>query len=174
MTEDHGLLALALGHDEAHLLEPGRRASRRARLDGLALRPELRRNGRVPRQVESLEHRHHGRKRQHVHVAASWYLLLAADRVTLDGDSFEAGRRGAAQRVRDPDADLVVAGVGRLVAEEDEVERPVRRLVGADRFDDRARCRLWIPFFAVGDEVNRAVDPERHRVAQLLLRLRRA
>ena len=51
---------------------------------------------------------------------------------------------------------------------------PLGRLVVADRLDDRARRRLRVPLLAVGDEVDRAVDPERHRVAELLLRLRRA
>ena len=55
-----------------------------------------------------------------------------------------------------------------------EVERARRGLVGADRLDDRAGRRLGIPFLAVGDEVDAAIDADRHRVAQLLLGLGRA
>ena len=70
----------------------------------------------------------------------------------------------------DADRDLVVAGVGRLVAEQDQV---VGLLVGADRGDDRRGGRLRIPLLAVGDEMDRAVGADRHHVAQLLLGLGR-
>src|ERR1019366_1795221 len=62
------------------------------------------------------------------------------------------------------------AGVGRLVAEQEQVVV----LAGAEahRSHDRRRRRLGIPLAAVGDEVDGAVDPDRHHVAQLLLGLR--
>ena len=69
------------------------------------------------------------------------------------------------------DADLVAAGVGRLVAEDDQVGRLG---LGLDHLDERGRRRLRVPVGAVGLEQDRAVGAERHRVAQLLLGLGRA
>src|SRR4249920_1069314 len=134
MAEDHGLLALALGNNESPLLESGGWPARRARVDGLALGAELCRNGWVPRQVESFQHRHHRRYRQHVHVAATGHLLLAADGRALDLDALQTCRHRPAERICDADTDLIVPGVGGFVAEEDEVEDSVRRLVGTNRF----------------------------------------
>ena len=71
--------------------------------------------------------------------------------------------------MRHPDPDLVVAGVGRLVAEEQQVE-----LLARDRGDDRLGGRLRVPLAPVRDEVDRPVGADRHRVAKLLLRLGRA
>ena len=84
---------------------------------------------------------------------------------------FRPVTHGPPERVRDADADLVVAGVGRLVAEHDQVGVVARRLLGLDRGDERRRGRLGVPVGAVGDEVDRAVGPDRERVAQLLLGL---
>ena len=72
--------------------------------------------------------------------------------------------------MRDADRDLVIAGVGRLVAEQDQVG-PLGR--GCDRLGDRLRRRLRVPLAAVGDEMDRAIDADRHHVAQLLLGLGR-
>ncbi len=70
----------------------------------------------------------------------------------------------------DANADLVVAGVRRLVAEQDQVEW----FFSADRVDDRGRGRLRVPFPATGAHVDRAVGADRHAVAQLLLCFGRA
>ena len=91
----------------------------------------------------------------------------------VDDDALEPGCDRPPERMRDADPDLVVPAVGGLVAEEDEVERPALRLVGADRRDDRRGDALRIPLVLAGDEVDRAIDAERHRLAQLLDRLRR-
>ena len=109
----------------------------RARVDGLALCAQLRGHGRVARQVQPFEHGHDRGQRQHVDVAAAGDLLLAAHGLALHGDALEARRDRPAERVRDADPDLEAARVRRLVAEEHEVERPVRGLVRADRIDDR-------------------------------------
>jgi hypothetical protein len=75
--------------------------------------------------------------------------------------------------MRHADPDLVVARVGCLVAEEDNIEHPALGLVRADHIDDRRGCCLRVPLLTLRDEMNRAVDPERHSVAKLLLRFRR-
>ena len=72
--------------------------------------------------------------------------------------------------MRNPDPDLIAGGVGRLVAEEEEVERLRLR---ADRLDDRRRGRLRVPVLALSLEQDPAVGADRHAVAQLLLRLGR-
>jgi hypothetical protein len=76
--------------------------------------------------------------------------------------------------MRNAQPDLEPARVGRLVAEEDQIERARCCLVGAHGLDDRGRRRLGIPLLAVGDEVDSPGDADRHRVAQLLLGVGRA
>ena len=112
-------------------------------------------------------------QRQLVDVSTAGDLLLAAHGGAVDGHAFEARGHGPPERVRDADPDLVVPGVRGLVAEKDKVERPALALVGADRVEDRARGRLGIPFLAVDNEVDGAVDAQRHRVPQLLFGFRR-
>ena len=73
--------------------------------------------------------------------------------------------------MRHPQPDLVAARIRGLAAEEDEVEETRRGLIGTDRVDDDGRRRVGIPFASIRPEMDRAVDPERHRVAQLLDRL---
>ena len=94
-------------------------------------------------------------------------------RLAVDDDALEPGRDRAAERVRDADADLIPARVGRLVAEDDQVEVGSGGALGLDRVEDRGRRRLRIPLLVADDEMDRAVDAERHRVAELLLRLGR-
>ncbi len=77
---------------------------------------------------------------------------------------------GSPSACDDPDRHLVVARVGGLVAEQDQVGRLGLR---PDRRHDRRRRGLRIPFRAVGDQVDRLVDADRHHVPQLLLGLRR-
>ena len=50
-------------------------------------------------------------------------LLLAAHRVAVDGDRLDPVDDRQPQRLGDPDRHLVVAGVGGLVAEQDQVKR---------------------------------------------------
>ena len=70
--------------------------------------------------------------------------------------------------------DLEAARVGRLVAEEDQVERAGGGLVGPHRIHDGSRRRLGIPLVAVRDEVDCPCDADRHRIAELLLGVGRA
>ena len=137
----------------------------------LALGAQSAGNRRIARQVDSLLDRHDRRHRDDVDVAPAGDLLLAAEPVAFDRDPLDAGDARQPERVRDPDRDLVVAGVGGLVSEQDQVVGLGLRL---DRPHDRGGGRLWIPFAAVGHEMDRLVDPDRHHVAQLLLGLRRA
>jgi hypothetical protein len=65
--------------------------------------------------------------------------------------------------VREPDADLVVASVGRLVAQQDQVVR-MRPDLGGDGGGGRDRAELP----AVRLQQHRPVRAERQRAAQLL------
>ena len=73
--------------------------------------------------------------------------------------------------MRQADTDLIPARVGRLVAEEEEVERLG---LAVERLDDRACRRLRIPLLSLRLEEDAAVGADRHAVAELLLRLGRA
>ena len=121
-AEHLGLLALALRHDEAQLLELRRRAaSRVARRPACGSRaaspaPTGSAAGSAPpsrsRPPAAARRRRRGRRR----------LLLAARAPVLDRQPLQPGHDGQPERVRDADADLVVARVRRLVAEDDQVE----------------------------------------------------
>ena len=137
---------------------------------GFPLRAQAARHRRIARQVEPLEHGQHRRQRHLVDVAAVAGLALAAHPRALDGDPLQAGDDRHAERVRDADPDLVAARVRRLVPEQDQVER----LLAAHRLDDRARRRLRVPLPPSVFSRIAAVGADRHAVAQLLLRLRRA
>src|SRR5581483_2261903 len=65
---------------------------------------------------------------------------------------------------------LIVTGVGRLVAEQQQVEGLG---LGPDRTHDRSRGGLRVPLLAAGQQVHGTLDPDRHHVAQLLLGLGR-
>ena len=80
---------------------------------------------------------------------------------------------GQPERVRDPDADLVVAGVGGLVAEQQQVVA-ARRRRGGDLGGDRRGGGDRAPFPAVGLQQHRLLGAERQHVAELLGRLGRA
>src|SRR3989442_1180117 len=64
----------------------------------------------------------------------------------------------------DPNADLIIAGVRRLVSEQEQVERLRPR---PDGLDQRGGSRLRIPVLSVRLEEQRRADPHRHRVLQL-------
>ena len=71
--------------------------------------------------------------------------------------------------MRDADPDLIAARVGRLVAEEDQVEVDACGSFRFDRLQDRGSGGLRVPVLAARREMDRPVDAERHRVAELLL-----
>ena len=73
--------------------------------------------------------------------------------------------------MRDADADLVVAGVGRLVSEQEEIESLVACL---DRVGERGGRRLRAPVAPVGLEKDGVIDAHRQRVLQLFDCSRRA
>ena len=127
---------------------------------------------RIARQVDPLLDGHDRGPRDVVDLPAT------AGSLTSDGDAvipylepLGARHDRSIERDRDPDADLVVAGVGGLVAEQDQVERAVGRLSRADRIRDRARSGHGVPLATVGLEQDRAVDADRHRLAELVGRL---
>jgi hypothetical protein len=95
-------------------------------------------------------------------------LALATDRCPVHADPLDPVDRGQPERVGDPDRHLVVAGIGGLVAEQQQVELGA---VGAHGVDDCRRRRLRVPLAAVGDQVDAAVHADGHHVAQLLLGL---
>src|SRR5882672_3390963 len=162
-----GATTLAGRHREAHQLQVWRRPRRRAHRHRLVPRAHLARHRRIARQVQAFFDREHGRRRHDVDVAPTLHLLLAAHRRAVERHLLEPGDARPPKRLRDADADLEPTRVGRLVAEEDDVERTVRRLIRANRIQQRRSRRFAIPFLAVRLQVDRAVDPKRHRVAQL-------
>ena len=68
----------------------------------------------------------------------------------------------------DPDPDLVAGRVGRLVAEEEEIERLG---LTPDRLDDRARGGLRVPLLTLRLQQDPAIGADSHAVAELLLGL---
>ena len=160
-------------NDEPGSFEALRRALGRAHVEGLAPGAHAPRHRRVPRQVEPFENGDDCRQGQLVDVAASTLFLLTSRNATVDADALQPGRARPTERVRHAKPDLKAAGIGGLVAEEDEVEGAGSSLVGSHGCDDRAGGRLGIPLLAVGDEVDPPRDADRHRVAQLLLGIRR-
>ena len=101
VAEDLRLLALARRHHEPQLLQPRRRPLGRGGLDRLRARAQLRRHGRVARQVDPLEHAHDGGQRQVVDVAAAGHLLLAA-RAAVRRPRGPSARSRSAGRARRP------------------------------------------------------------------------
>src|SRR6478735_7229729 len=170
-AQDLRLLALSFRDDQPQLLELRRRRRDGCARERLLLRAQAARNGRVARQVQALQHRQHGRERRLVHVARAADVALAADRAVAQLDLLQAGDDRQAERMPDADPDLVAGGIGRLVAEEEEVER--LRLC-ADGLDDRTRRRLRVPVLALRLQQDPAIGPDRHAVAELFLRLGRA
>ena len=86
----------------------------------------------------------------------------------------DAGDARPAEGVGDPDADLVVTGVGGLVAEQDQVVGLACGFVPPDGLHDRARRCDRAPLAAVGLEEDQLARSDRHRVAQLLGRVGRS
>ena len=113
-------------------------------------------------------------KRQLEQLVTAAELAPGPDRRVGELEMLDAGDARPAECVRDTDADLVVTGVGRLVAEQDEVVRLVVGLVAPDGVDDRVGRRDRPPFPAVGLEQDRLAGSDRDCVAQLLGRLLRS
>ena len=136
--------------------------------------PQPSRDGRVARQVDALLDRHHGGQRDLVDLASTDRLALGDGHAVADLERLDADDAGASERDGDADADLEAARVGRLVAEHEQVEGAVRRLLGPDlRGQGRGR-RDRVPVAAAGVEEHRPVGADGHRLAQLVLRLGRA
>ena len=86
-------------------------------------------------------------------------------------DALDAVDDRATERVGDADADLEAAGVGGLVAEQDEVERSVGGLDVGDRRSDCRGGALRIPIGSVDRQQHGLGDTEAGGVAQLLVGL---
>jgi hypothetical protein len=174
LAQDLHLLLPALRKAEAGLPEVVLAGRRLDGLDGLLLRFQPAGHRRVARQVDALLHRQHRRKRDVEDLPAP--AGLTACRHTFAGhlDLLHARHDRPGQRVRHPDADLVPAGVGRLVPEQDQVERLAGGFLGAHHVQDGRRGGAAVPLLAARTEMQAPVDADRHRVAQLLLGLGRA
>jgi len=155
-------------------LEALGRAGRAGRGHRFALRAQSAGHRRVARHVEPFEDARDRRERNVVEVAAAYDSLFAAQATVGDAEALESGHDRPAQGTPDPDGALVATGVTGFVAEQEEIERAALGLVRADGVDDRRRGGLGIPFLAIGDEVDGAGYPDRHRVPELLERLGRA
>ena len=113
--------------------------------DLLLLRPEATRDRRVARQVDPLAHGDDRGERQLEDLPAARRLATADRDPVADLERLHAADERQAEGDRDPDPDLVVAAVGRLVAEQEQVVRRSRVALGDDRVDDRRRPSRWDP-----------------------------
>ena len=168
------VLSSPWGSRSRSFVGPPGRARRRHPHDLLLLRPEPPRHRRIARQVQALLHRQDRRHRQLEHLPTAARLAPGDHPSVRRLDRLDARHDRPAQGGRHPDPHLEVAGIGRLVAEQEQVERLALRLEGADRVDDRrGRCHR-VPVGAVGLEQDGVLDADRHRVAELLARNLRA
>ena len=107
-------------------------------------------------------------------AASGPFDLIFFGNESADSGGFQVGARVAHSLGRP-----LVTGLKRVALEgasvrcEQEVEPPRGGLVGADRLGQRSGRRLPIPLLTVGLEMNGPVDPQSHRVTQLLDGFRR-
>ena len=100
-------------------------------------------------------------------------LTLDVGGAVTDRQPLGAVDHRSAERVGDANPDLEASRVGRLVAEEDHVERAVGGLEFGDPGSDRRGGALRVPRRR-SSRAGRAVDADAHGVTQLLLGLGRA
>ncbi len=93
--------------------------------------------------------------------------------VAVDVDALDAVDHRASERVGNADADLEPTGVGRLVAEQDQVEDAVGGLDVGDRRGNRRSGALRIPVGTGDRQQHRLGHAEAGRIAQLLVGLGR-
>ena len=136
-------------------------------------------------------HGHHGRQRQLEHVHAVGSVRARRRHVAVDRDERNARHDWAIERVRESHRHLEVAGVGGVVAEQDEVVGRARLLARPHHVGDRVRdvdraerVGVRLDEHAVGapdgecraqllDGLGRTHGQHRHRAARRLGDLRR-
>ena len=133
------------------------------------LRREPPAHGRIAGQVDPLLDPDRGRDRQLVGLASGVGLALDAHAVTVEAQTFRTAHHRTPERVRDPDPDLEAAGVGRLVAEQDQVERTAFGLGFDDGVSERAGGALRVPLVVADVEQDGTVRPDAHGIPELLL-----
>ena len=140
---------------------------------GLRLRPQPARHRRVARQVEALLDGDHGRQRQRVDVAAAGHLLLAADAAAVDRRPLRARSRpaGRARGRRGSRPGSCPRRPTRCRTRSGRTRRRGRSASIASTIAAAVAC--GVPLARRPASRMRAVDAERHRVAQLLLGLGR-
>src|SRR5438093_1671591 len=161
----------------AETQRPRRRRAEGHSLDLLLLRAQPAGHGRVAGQVEALLDPEDRREGEVERLPAAARRLAPREHlaaVVAEPDLLDPVDHRPPERHGDPHADLVIAGVGNLVAEQEQVELPVRRLLCLDRLGDDPGGRHRVPLRAARFEQDRPVDADRHRVPELLLGLGRS
>ena len=154
------------GHAQRLLAQSLRHESGLGAFDRRALGPQPARQGRVAGQVDALLDGDHGRQGQRIGLLDAAVLPPGHHAVVGYRQVLDPGGDRPAELVRQPDADLVVAGVGRLVAEQHQVVR-MRPDLGRD--GRRGRDRAEFP--AVGLQQHRPAGAEREGVPELVDRV---
>ena len=145
------VLGWAGGKREPHPSGAARILPRRDRLDRGLLRLHPPGDRRVARLDAALQHGHHGGQRHRVGLDAVDAVAARGGDAVGDLHRAHAVDHRAAQLVGEPDADLEVAGVGGVVAQQDQVVGVALGLVGLDDRGDfavprrRARSRPCRP-----------------------------
>ncbi len=107
--------------------EPAGLGRFRHRLQLGLLRTQSSRQGRVAGEIEPFLHADDGRQCEPVHLESGFALAARGEHAVGHVDGLDAVDDRTPERPGDSHADLKVAGVGRLVAEQHDVERPTRR-----------------------------------------------
>ena len=143
----------------------------RVQLDLLGRQAPL--HGRVTGKVETFLDAEHGRTGQLVDLETAVDLSTSGDRVVTDLHTLDALHDRTTEGHGGANTHLETAGIGRLVAEHDQVEGFVA-LEFPDRGGDRLRRALGIPLVGVGLDEHTMGRADRDCVAQLLLGITRA
>ena len=130
--------------------------------------------GRITRKVDPLLDGHDRRHRKPVDLESGVGLTTGDHRLTFDIDALDPAHYRPTQGVGHSDSHLVPTGIGRFVAEEDEIEPAISGLEFFGPGDEGGSRRLRVPIGSVGRQQYRLVCAHRHGIAKLFLGLRRA
>ena len=128
--------------------------------------------GGIAREVDPFLHGQHAGQGQFEEFVAPAELATGPQRFVTQFKILDAAYAGSGQGVGDANAHLVVTGIGRFVAEQDEVEGTLVLFQLAHGRDDGPGRGDGVPFTAVGLEMNQLCGPYRRGVTQLFGRLR--
>ena len=123
---------------------------------------------RIAGEVDPFLDRDHRRQRQPVDLEAGSGLAAGGDCSIADLEAFDSADDRTTKCVGHPYPDLIAAGVGRLVPEQDQVEGTIAFDFG-DACGEGGSGRLRVPVRSVGGQEHGLVGTDRHGITQLLL-----